>query len=90
MALTLAHVVLPLLVAMAVAAPLAEQTNNEEQVVNINGDSKVVDRGQWKKMSLAGETRGLADQTPFLSHTPSQKPDKTQLCLSVSQSVYYG
>ena len=46
MALTLAHVVLPLLVAMAVAAPLAKQTNNEEQVVNIYGDSKVVDRGQ--------------------------------------------
>ena len=44
---SLTHVMLLLLVAMAAAAPVAEQASGQEQVVNILGDSNAVDRGLW-------------------------------------------
>lgn len=53
---TMAHpplLLLPILVAMAAAAPLAENVN-KEQAVRVSGDVAVVDRGEIKKKLIDG------------------------------------
>nr|KAG5704967.1 hypothetical protein BaRGS_022809 [Batillaria attramentaria] len=52
MVLSVSHVLLPFLVALATAAPLAEETNNLEQAVNVNGDNNVVDRAKRAKEEI--------------------------------------